>query len=332
MNENDEIARTEREGMDEVAELIRFAGERESVNRERMATARARVSEHWTNVVATRRKTERAKRWRLLALAASVFVATGLGLTLWNGQGAVPQRLVSVERVSGEVRVDGRAVSVGDVFTADATVQSGPDGRIALALVDGQSLRVDIGTHLVLAANDRVELLKGGVYVDSGPETHEAQLSIDTRFGTATDIGTQFQVRVNDGGLSVGVREGLVELKPTGADVLEVDSGRLFVVGADGDAFGHSVSGNDEVWRWVTTISPEFNIEGATLEDYLSWYAREAGLSLQWETAASRIIARQSLLSGSIADMALEDGLAMVRLIAPFESRVANSTLYVTVD
>ena len=333
MKDRDNIAPNERDEMDEIAELIRFAGERESVNRERMTNARARVAGHWNNVVEAKRKAEATERWRLVAVAASVVVAAGLSLTLWNGQSdRVPQRLVSVERTSGEVRVDGRAVTAGDVFTADVAIQTGPEGRIALSLTDGQSVRLDTETHIVIAANDRLELLRGGVYVDSGLDARDAQLTIETMFGAATDIGTQFQVRIDGEELSVGVREGLVELRPTGADLLEVDSGKLIVVNADGDAFGRPVRSNDDVWRWVAAIAPEFNIDGATLEDYLNWYAREAGLTLRWETAASRVIAKQSRLSGSIADMPLEEGLTLVRLIAPFESRVADSTLHVTVD
>lgn len=333
MKDRDDIAPGERAGRDEIAELIRFAGERESVNRERMSNARARVSAHWEREIATRRKAQAARSWRRVGIAAGIVVATGVGLLLWNVENApVPQRLVHVERVSGEVRVDGRSVAAGDAFAVDAMVQTGAGGRIALALMDGQSVRIDTETQIHVAANDRLELLRGGVYVDSGIEADDVQMTIDTPFGSARDIGTQFQVRIDDGEMSVGVREGLVEFSRPGADLFEIDSGRLLIVSEDGDTFGHQLASNATAWQWVAAISPEFDIDGATLEDYLSWYARESGLTLSWETPSSRILARQSRLSGSIADLSIEQGLDLVRQIAPFRSRISGTTLHITVD
>lgn len=317
---------------DEIGELIRFAGEREPVAAERMEAARARVGAHWEQVVARRKRRKTSSTWRNLAIAASLVIAVGAAVLLRPGA-PVADQLVMIDRMSGEILINGHPASSGDAFASGSTIETGDNGRIALTFPEGQSVRLDHDTRLLVAASDRIELDRGGVYVDSGTAPDEAHVAIETRFGTATDVGTQFQVRVSEEQLQVSVREGMVELDRLNAKLLEIDSGHLYQIAASGRESGSSVAGNDPLWNWVTTIAPGFDIEGASLEDYLVWYAREAGLSLEWETAPSRRLASRELLSGSIADTSLDEGFAIVQRISPFfTARLAESTLYVTVE
>ena len=329
-----DISNNSRDGAadkDDIGQLVRFAGERESVNDERMARARERVGAHWQDVVEQQKRRRTYTRFRQFAVAASVVAVVGLGIFLWPAPPLTDQ-LVAVERVSGDVTVDGQLVDIGDVFATQSSIETGDDGRIALTFPDGQSVRLDTGTELTVSASNRVELIAGGVYIDSGPVPDDTYIAVATRFGVATDVGTQFQVRIDDDQLQVGVREGLVELSRPDVALLEIDSGNLFEIDSSGAESGRRISGNDPIWGWVTSITPTFDINGVTLEDYLDWYSREAGLTLEWSDTASQTLARRALLSGSIDGMALDEGLELVRLIAPFESQLTNSLLRVSVD
>lgn len=317
--------------MDDIGQLVRFAGERESVDEERMARARERVGAHWQGVVDERRQKRSLGRIQQLAIAASIVAVIGITVALWPA-GPGTDQLVAVNRVSGDVMVDDRLVSAGDIFATHSTIETGDDGRIALEFPDGQSVRLDNDTVLTVLASDHIELTAGGVYVDSGPLSDDAQITVATRLGKATDIGTQFQVRLSDDQLLVGVREGLVELSRPDTALLAIDSGNLFEISAGGAETGRRIAGNDPIWGWVTAISPAFDIEGVTLESYLHWYSREAGLDLEWQDSASRDLARRTRLSGTIDGMALDDGLELVRRIAPFESRLSDSRLHVSVE
>ena len=332
-NQNHPNAAGADQDIDDIGKLIRFAGERETVDDARWSQARTRVHAHWRDVAAVEARRRSRTRLARLALAASVLLTSGLGLVFWqSNQTAGVVQPFSVQQVAGDVRADGRAAGVGDVFLPGVTLESGTVGRVAVALPGGQSIRLDRNSRLLLSASNRLELLQGAVYVDTGPGAEDASIAVETRFGTAVDIGTQYQVRLDDEGLMVGVREGKVELSRPRSEVLEIDSGYLFDVTPDGAARGRQVAGNDPVWQWTATVAPTFALEGATLEEYLIWYARESGLELHWSTPQSRTIARRDKLSGSIAGLSVADSLRLVQRIAPFEARTVGSVLEVAVQ
>ena len=319
--------------MDDIGKLVRFAGERETVSAERLANARARVGAHWQDVVTSKRRQKVQNRWRQFSIAASLVAAVGITIALWQMRSApTTEQLVAVDRVAGEVMIDGRAAQNGIVFATNSVIQTGTDGLVAMQFPSGQSVRLDHETRLVVSASDRVELIAGGVYVDSGPAPHSATIAVETRFGVATDVGTQFQVRIDDDQLQIGVREGLVELARPNTASLEIDAGNLYEVWESGEETGRRITGNDPIWSFAALIVPSFDIELATLEEYLRWYAREAGVALVWETDESYDIARRTELRGSINGMTLKQGFNHVRRLAPFESRVTESTLYILVE
>lgn len=319
------------DAMDDIGQLVRFAGQRESVNDERMGRARERVGSHWQDVVEQRQRQRRFSRNQHFAIAASIVAVVGFAFMQWPVISGADQP-VMVDRVSGHVTIDGRPVSNGDVIATHSTIVTGNDGRIALTFPVGQSVRLDTDTEITVQASDHIALAIGGVYIDSGPATEDAYIAVATRFGVATDIGTQFQVRVGDEQMQVGVREGLVELSRPDAALLTIDSGNLLELSVNGSEVGRRIASNDPVWSWVGSISPAFEIEGVTLEDYLNWYTREVGLEIEWQDTRSLNLARLTRLSGSIDGMSLDNGLELVRLIAPFEARLSGWVLYISVE
>jgi hypothetical protein len=225
--------------------------------------------------------------------------------------------------------IDGQPVDDGDELSIGSEIETMAGGRLALDFAEGQSVRVDEKSRLQLLAVNRMALDAGGVYVDTGSATDGGQVAVVTSLGVATDVGTQFQVRLDSGDLQIGVREGLVELARPNRLVLPVGSGNIAEIRAGGEHTILPIRANDVLWSWVTSIPPQFTIEGATLLDYLNWYAREAGLSLEWETPSSRENAESTRLSGSIRNLSLDEGFRVVQRIALFDARVADSTLHI---
>ncbi len=86
-------------------------------------------------------------------------------------------------------------------FVRDMTVYAGEslltgEGEgLSLLLARSESLRIDENTELQVDGKDRFTLLKGRVYVDTGQFVYrDGGLTIDTEFGSVTDVGTQFSV------------------------------------------------------------------------------------------------------------------------------------------
>ncbi|HEY7752183.1 MAG TPA: FecR family protein [Steroidobacteraceae bacterium] len=328
MKESEELGQN---GSDAIGRLIRHAGARQAVPADRFDRARARVAAHWQVVVAEERRLRRSGRTRRVAAAAAVVVAFVAGLLLWQRSSSPALPMATVARAAGQVLVNGEPAAPGDRVATHASIETAADGRLALALDSGHSFRLDHGSRVVVAAADRFEMSRGAVYVDSGPRGAHGPVQVATPYGVVSDIGTQFQLRLSDNALEIGVREGLVQLARRDGS-FTVAAGSLRRIGAGGVGSGLPLPASSPWWAWVETVPAEFDIDGATLEQYLGWYARERGLELRWQDAASRENAARVRLSGSIRGLGLEAGLRTVSSIAEFRYALTGSALQVQVQ
>ena len=318
---------------DNVGRLIRDAGARELVSAERFDNARLRVGNHWRGVVAAQRQQRRRSALRSLAVAAIVVAATAIAFLGWRpatAPGGVA--VATVNRVTGEVLVDGVPTRRGFAIATNTVLQTGERGRVALELSSGQSLLMDTTTRLIAGSGNRFELEHGGIYVASGIDSRTQPVTVVTHLGVASEVGTQFQVRVSPDRLLIGVREGLVELERSAAPKVGIANGRVFELSSGGIAEQRTLVAEEDLWEWTESIAPEFDINGATLHDYLMWYARERGVTVEWHDPASRMRSQQTRLSGSIEQLSLDQGLQAVLRIAPFEYELSGKVLRVRVD
>jgi len=319
-------------GKDDVGHLIRDAGAREAVSAERFAAARARVAHHWRGVVDEQRKPRPAYSIWYVSTAAAVAVAALVLQLLPPSQVPVSHvPAATVNRIIGDVKVNDARVVLGTTITSGSTIDTGADGMLALDLTSGQSLRVGSNSLISATAGNHFSLLNGRVYVDSGPGSAGTPVFIETPFGTATDVGTQFQVLVDPESLKIGVREGLVELNRKDGAATTISLGTLLTVSAGQQAIVETITADDAIWEWTAAIAPNFETDGATLSDYLAWYTRQAGVELRWLDAKSKMYADQTTMDGSIDGLSLEDGLQAVHKIAPFEYQLLNGVMTVKV-
>jgi hypothetical protein len=225
--------------------------------------------------------------------------------------------VAAVDRVVGDVEQsggDGRwtRLVAGAVITAGTEIRSGGDGRAALALRDGVRLRLDTRTQLALDDATHASLSRGAVYVDSGPPAgHKSQdLLLATPLGEIHHLGTQYEARLSDGTLSVGVREGRVQVDGGAGQVTATAGERLTVTP---DAVAKSTLGRSAAeWDWIAAVTPAFSIEGRSVDAFLAWAGRETGRQVIYSSSDLAQRARDITLSGTISGLTPEQAIGAV--------------------
>jgi len=277
---------------------------------------REAAREQWLAVVAERQAKRR--RWLLLATAASIAVTA---LAVWMGRFVTsPQAILvaSIARVSGHVEIAGTwgrsrpAVENQPLLSGEKLVTS-MDGRAALALPNGISMRLDHNTRIEFADAHRASMDSGGIYVDSpGVPTAERRLRIETPVGAVQHFGTQYEVRLASSAIQVRVREGRVALTPTQGILQSGIAGEQLTVGANGEVDRMNIDTHGAEWDWVANLAPTMNIDGKPLVEFLSWVGRELGEPVVFANAGSEAEAGKVVLRGSVSGLSPQDALAAV--------------------
>lgn len=307
---------------EDIERLLKAAGPRETPPAEIERELRENLRREWQAVVAERR----GRRRTAYALAAGV-VAAAIGAWVAVPQFTAPAPAVgTIAQAAGELRVrsgwlgrwqaggNGRIVSEGEILA------TGPAGRGALALGGGISARLDQDTQVRVAAADRLVIARGALYVDAGTDpAAAAPLEIVTPAGSVRHLGTQYEVRVLDGGVRLRVREGRVEWSSGAASATGM-AGEELTIGGDGSVGRGPVAIHGETWDWASEMAPAIDIEGLSLTGFLGWAARELGCTVEYSTQAIEQEAAGVILHGSVAGLtparALQAVLATTRMQA----------------
>lgn len=303
---------------DEVERLLSLAGRRPRLPEAEVATAREAARAAWRR---GRARASRRRAAQVAALAASVMLVV-LFLTreqaLAPGPVQAPIPLGDLVVRSGDVVVTGVPGAPGRIVT-DATIATGRQGRAALELTGGASLRIDVSTRVRFESPTRISLDRGAVYLDVHPASARSPIAVETPLGVVRHLGTQFEVRLMGGGdglgdpvaLRIRVREGRASLDHRGA-VTEASAGSELTLRADGSIARNVSSAEGEDWSWTQQIAPEYRIEGRTLGSYLTWVSRETGLAVRFADPALEAMASRTVLHGSISGLTPEESLAVV--------------------
>jgi hypothetical protein len=305
----------------DIARVLRAAGGRAGPSIDVTQAVLTAVHAEWHAAVEKQQRRRAQRVW--LAAAASVTaaaVALFLGRSLLTPQGEV---VANVSRSVGAVQIkedDGdRWQYLADANAATALhagerMHTGPDGRIAIAMENGVSLRLDRDTSVAFVDADHIEVNEGAVYVDSGIAAANAgRLQVSTPAGVVRHVGTQYEARVvNDGSTRIRVREGRVDVKPVKGEALTLQVGDQILVSPSGVERRGRIEPSDDEWDWASNAAPEFDIEGRPVREFLAWAGREAGLEVVFATPESAAEARRAVLSGSVAGLNPDEALAAV--------------------
>ncbi|MCG8461705.1 MAG: FecR family protein [Holophagales bacterium] len=201
-------------------------------------------------------------------------------------------------------------------------------GSAAFRLAGGVSLRLGAGTRLRFADAGTLELGSGAVYVDS-PLDAGASLEIRTPFGSARNVGTQFELSLEADGLRVRVREGRLELRGAESSAT-VAAGEELRLSDRGPGQPTAIPIHGEAWqRWQRLAAP-FELEGATLGQFLRWLGRETGRQIRFADAALAVEAESIRLHGDLQGAGPEESAPWVLETCGLEGRVEGGTFHVS--
>ena len=311
---------------DVLAELVRAAGRRPlpaEGDRSRVFAASQRA---WRQAVQVRQR-----RRRYLALAASV-AALAIGGTIVS-QLAPPTPLpviASTAVMDGQVLAlapgsdEWRAMDgAGVEWVAGTRLRTSAGSRVSLYLASGGSLRVDESTEMTLTSSERLVLIAGTMYFDSGTPTgtpsEAGTLEVVTSHGLVRKTGTQFEVMSTSAALRVRVREGSVEIeREQQLAALTGTAGEQLRLDSAGGVERSPFAPDDPAWSWAIALANVPPIDGRPLTELLDWVARETRQELRFADTDTENQAENVILRGSLANAtpleALEAALATTDL------------------
>ena len=315
---------------DVLAELVRAAGRRPLPAEDDRSRVFAASQRAWRQAVQARRR-----RRRYLALAASV-AAVAIGGTIVSqltpttplpviaSTAVMDGQVLALAPGSDEWRaMDGAGVE----WVAGTRLRTSAGSRVSLYLASGGSLRVDESTEMTLTSSERLVLIAGTMYFDSGTPTgtptgtatEAGTLEVVTSHGLVRKTGTQFEVMSTSAALRVRVREGSVEIEReqqlagltgTAGEQLRLDSAG----GVERSPFAP----DDPAWSWAIALADVPPIDGRPLVELLDWVARETRHELRFSDTDTENQAENVILRGSLANVtpleALEAALATTNL------------------
>lgn len=290
--------------------LLRLAGARRDADDERVQRVRQAVLMECRVAARRRRVIRRVVTVGVgLSLAATVALAVRLWKPAASPTAAPGEAIATVVRLEGTARLvtterDGlvRDLAASATIRAGDSVQTTPDGRLALRLADA-SIRFDVASRARLVSATVIELTEGALYFDH--PGGGAGIEVRTPVGTVRDIGTQFEVRVMPSSLRVRVRSGLVTLRAGNDEVPARPGTELLVVGDR--VVGRTVAVYGAEWAWTASIAPSIAIEGRPLGTVLGELCREHGWTLRYAEPSLARAASGAILHGSIAGLSPEE-------------------------
>ena len=314
--------------------LMKAAGERRPPRAEAMERAREAARASWQQSVQSERKSRRTRTFLACAASATFACAALASWVLYQRHDRTPPVLVAHVVASEGVYELRGADDSSRMLTLEQPVFSGSrlqtlDGRVALKL-GSLSLRLNDHTHLTLDSSDRITLVEGAIYVDSGGLNAATALRVATPAGEVTHLGTQFQVRVSGEATSVSVREGRVMLDgPLLEQAFDIAAGDALTVRGEKVEVQHNQPSYGAAWDWVTQVAPAFDIENRPLSEFVAWISREQGWQARYVSAEHERSAQTIRLHGSIEQLDTAQTLERITLVTGMPLGVENGVLLV---
>ena len=265
----------------------------------------------------------------LAAAAVMILVAGPNFLVNEPGQPVVAQIL----HASGSYTTRGGG-NPGIGLPAGTTIRTSASGRLLIGIGDNASLRLDADSHATFQGRDEVMLGDGRLFVDSNafltqgmesPSRAKSNVEIVTPQGVrVSSVGTQFGVSVKERRTSIAVREGTVRMAMGSESTTASASGGVGEV-VDIERLAEvsrlPLATTDASWAWIHRAQPDFDLESASVMEFLHWAAREIGLALVFESDAVRQHAATIPLHGppiSAADLTRTDIVGIVETAPSF--------------
>jgi hypothetical protein len=315
MNEEKKNLIDNERDQDSVSDLLRFAERRPPLPQERAMRMKAAVHAHWRSTL--HRSQTRKRFWFGSAVASAALIVLFVLITQTKQEipSHRPIQIGKLQIVSGSIQIQRQEnrnsrftpAKAGDLLFIDNIIET-RNGRAAIQIGNVVSLRMNSNTRIQFKSASMIHLMKGMVYLDSqdGP-----LFEIHTRYGNVRDIGTQFQASIDDDSLKVGIREGLVRLYRND-QWNEAGAGTEISIDSNGKVQQRSIPIYGADWDWVMSVAPSFQLDGATLESFLTWIKRENGWEIHFVNDDIKKSARDTILHGTLTGIRPDQAHAVV--------------------
>ena len=314
------------------ATLLSQAEPRQRPPREHDDAVRRSVHEAWR--FAIRRRVRRQRL--ILSAAASVLVVLSVVFLGPEPQAPGPAYAAVLEKQFGTVDMPAGLAANGRLAAGDS-LSTGPGAGVALSWVNGGSLRLDANTRVTIDSVHAIHLQRGRLYFDSNPALASGAaaamtgaLSVRTREGIVTPLGTRYLAAIDDEQLTVMVREGEVVIEHA-EHAASASAGQRFVLTARGRSTTDSIALYGGDWAWIEGTTPAIDAEGKTVFEFLTWVSRESGRSLRFLSADAESLAMSAVLLGygTIAT-APSNALPLVLLATDLDWRIDQGDILIS--
>ncbi len=279
-----------------------------------MQRIRQATEQEWRTAVRAP-ATRRPHAFSIAASAAGI-----LAVSLWAffalqtgpAAGEVFGRVVAVEHPGlVEPKRFGRDVQLAAGTSLRVGQKLEARGDTVVNLEAGGNLRIARTSAIEVHAPDVIALTQGELYVDIPPGAHSASaFRVQTSAGEFRHVGTQFALMISEGQTRLRVREGQVVWRAASGDST-VAAGTEVTIGPDGKATRRPVSTAGRDWTWTEAMAPDVVIENRPLIEFLQWFARETGRTLDIDER-SREQAATILMHGSVKGLTVPEALSAV--------------------
>lgn len=270
---------------------------------------------------------KRRRRRRIgagLAIAASAVCAWLLATTE-----LLPARPFAVELADAQgMTVNGIGIPA-DVKRLEVTPGSRLETASPVRLAVGRAtdLRINGRSTLIWLDADRLQLIQGAVYVDTGGED---DMTVVTPRGTVTDIGTRFLVSLQDDALEVAMRSGrtLVESN-LGKFEASAGQGRGDVLRLSDRRVTSAVEPtSDDRWQWIHSVPRGYDSDRVAV--VLEQVADDLGLGLAFADDGTRAwVMNQRLKGERLGGLEPREALGVLAAAADLEVVEAGEVLTV---
>lgn len=314
--------------------LLKSAGPRERPPVEVERAVRAELHAEWRAMLLQNRG--RTSRRGAFALAASLAIAAVVAWMAGTQSAGTPAAVGTLAAMTGDVREKSgwlagwRAMGSGDVVVAGRTLETAADGRAAIALAGGLSLRIDRGTRITFIEPSRLRLERGALYVDSGAgQPQPGRLLVETQAGSVRHVGTQYELRLLDAGMRLRVREGRVEFVSPAGQVEHGRGGEQIEILGDGRVERGATPRYGPSWAWISDATPALDLEGMSLARFLTWAGRELGHDVELAATITEADVATVVIHGSTAGLSPTEALEAVLATTHFQATVEGDRILV---
>lgn len=292
-----------------VERILGNARPRPVPSREETEEVRQRIHAEWQEVTGRR---QRKQRFTKFAIAASVLLAVFVSFNSLRQFGVAEPQVASIQKSFGSIYVlgDNAEMLAGNelrTVVAGQTLITDEASGVGLQWENGGSLRIGADTRVEFISDDSLFLQSGRIYFDSKPKllagaasnSPTAKLTIRTDFGTVSHVGTQYMTVAERNSLIVSVREGEVVLD-AGSQQQSASGGQRLAVKGNGRATVTNIKTYGDRWTWAEQLSPDADIDGRPIHEFLDWVSHETGLDVQYSAIELETYSKQKSLAGIV--------------------------------